>query len=575
MVRSVPVKTLAYRQSRIRWVSLGLGLGALQAVLAWATPAFSAERIVVAYGAFERSILVSDLETFAADGTLSNQLAIYAGYLNLSDRELEQLRQILTQPVDLDVVAVSQFLYTPQGKYLLKQLSTIIRTPARQSGFSSLRAALILAAADKQEGLTLLNILRCFPVPSIRVDAARGLQVTNEIRATINQSNEAMALVQGLSLQESVTQPLPDTLNTPGSRNRLDLLLNAPTPHTWSAFTLPIGRDGLPVDIYVPEQEYPAQPYNAPFPVVVISHGLGSDRTSFAYLAQYLATQGFVVITLEHPGSNSQQLLNLLEGEVSSVVADDEFTRRPMDVTYTLNQLEQQVRTNPRLQGRVDMSRIGVLGQSFGGYTALALAGAPIDRHQLLQRCPPAGLTLNLSLLLQCQAQTLGQDELYLGDPRIKAAIAVNPIDSAVFGPSSLRQIQIPVMLIAGGADTVAPALPEQIIPFTWLQTANRYLVLMKAGTHFSTIGSSSNGGDVLPLPEGLIGPAPELAQNYLKVLSLAFFQTYLNESDTYSPWLSAAFVQTLSQEPIDLSLVRQLTPDELQMILQSTVSPL
>ena len=46
-------------------------------------------------------------------------------------------------------------------------------------------------------------------------------------------------------------------------------------------------------------------------------------------------------------------------------------------------------------------------------------------------------------------------------------------------------------MLIAGSADTVAPALLEQIQPFTWLTSPNKYLVLMNNGTHFSTIEES------------------------------------------------------------------------------------
>jgi len=40
--------------------------------------------------------------------------------------------------------------------------------------------------------------------------------------------------------------------------------------------------------------------------VIVISHGLGSDRTSFEYLATALAS--YFAAVPEHPGSNAQQL---------------------------------------------------------------------------------------------------------------------------------------------------------------------------------------------------------------------------------------------------------------------------
>lgn len=54
----------------------------------------------------------------------------------------------------------------------------------------------------------------------------------------------------------------------------------------------------VPVDFYVPNQQ--AKP-GAPIPVIVISHGLGSDRTTFAYLAIHLASYGFAVLVPEHP----------------------------------------------------------------------------------------------------------------------------------------------------------------------------------------------------------------------------------------------------------------------------------
>jgi predicted dienelactone hydrolase len=43
-----------------------------------------------------------------------------------------------------------------------------------------------------------------------------------------------------------------------------------------------------------------------------------------------------------------------------------------------------------------------------------------------------------------------------LADPRIKAAIAINPVDSSMMDQSRLSQIQIPTMIVAGSADTVA-----------------------------------------------------------------------------------------------------------------------
>ena len=44
---------------------------------------------------------------------------------------------------------------------------------------------------------------------------------------------------------------------------------------------------------------------------------------------------------------------------------------------------------------------------------------------------------------------------------------------------------------MTGSADIIAPTLWEQLYPFSWLQTSDKFLVTMHQGTHFSTIGTS------------------------------------------------------------------------------------
>ncbi|MBD2022030.1 hypothetical protein H6F43_17775, partial [Leptolyngbya sp. FACHB-36] len=191
---------------------------------------------------------------------------------------------------------------------------------------------------------------------------------------------------------------------------------------------------------------------------------------------------------------------------------------------------------------------------------ALALGGAPINA-QIPPECSPDVLnnTLNLSLLLQCRAFQPGQTGLDLHDRRVKAIIAMNPIASAVFGRNSIQQVGVPTMIVAGNADTIAPALQEQIQPFTWLTTNDKYLLLLEQGTHFSVIGTSASG-DVLPIPEDVIGPSPATARRYASAMSVAFFQTYLANQSTFRPYLSATYTRAISEAPIELSLVRSFS---------------
>ncbi|MBD2434473.1 alpha/beta hydrolase [Fischerella sp. FACHB-380] len=507
-------------------------------------PVLGAERLTLSYGLLERSVSVQSLEDYARTGKIDDELAAYFQYA--PKERLEQIKQVLLTPIPLNVVQVSQFLYTPIGERLLENLATVIEGETQATGLYGIRAALILAAAEP-EGLTLLNVLRKFPSSEVSINLARALQLANLAQSFLNQTQQAIALIQKEANQEATTT-LGESIS-----NTINLL--QPGFYQWQKQSINLNDRSrsrtYPADIYLPQVSQPR-------PVIVISHGLGSDRTSFVYLAEYLASYGFVVAVPEHPGSNAQQLQALLSGRAANITSPREFIDRPLDVRYLLDELARRSQSEPAFQGRLNLEQVGVIGQSFGGYTALALAGAPINFSQIQQSCPPSRDTLNVSLLLQCLTAELSLSEDYdLSDPRIKAAIAINPINSIVLGKDSLSQIKIPVMIVSSSNDTAAPALPEQIQPFTWLTTANKYLALISGGTHFSTIAESPNS--VIPVPEQVIGPNPALAQRYVKFLSLPFFQSYVANQPSYLTYLNADYINRISQQPLPLSLVRSL----------------
>jgi predicted dienelactone hydrolase len=290
--------------------------------------------------------------------------------------------------------------------------------------------------------------------------------------------------------------------------------------------------------------------------VIVISHGLGSDRETFAYLATHLASYGFAVAVPEHPGSNAQQIQALINGLANQVTPPSELTDRPLDIKFLLDELKRS------FGGQLNLQQVGIVGQSFGGYTALALAGAKINYEQLQKDCAPTNESLNLSLLLQCRALELPPSPYELQDRRVKGAIAIDPVGSSIFGESQFSQIKVPLMLVAGSDDTVAPALAEQIQPFTWLTTPNKYLVLLRGGTHFSTLAESTGG---IPVPPQALGPSPEVAQEYMRALSVAFFKTYIANDLDYRSYLSASYAQFISQDTLPLSLIQSLTQNQLK----------
>ncbi|WP_404790556.1 alpha/beta hydrolase [Altericista sp. CCNU0014] len=539
-----------YWKGWISWGAAALALGQLSS-----GSAIAAERILFNYSILGRSISVRALETYARDGILTEDLVSYARFVN--PKQMAQLREGLLQKVELSPVAVSQFLYSSPGELLLNRLSRLIQTRDGRGSFYALRSSLVLAAADPQ-GLTPLAILRQYPNSDVVVNVQEIVGLVDEVNRFLKQTDTVTQQIQTLS----EAAPL-----SPAQRSIL-MQAKQSGPIEWQKFTLPFQDDTekrlrytrkvrqFAVDVYLPLTDRPR-------PLVVISHGLNSDRESYAYLAQHLASYGFAVAVPEHPGSNKQQLQSLLEGRGREVAEPIEFLDRPLDIQFLLDSLQSLAKTDERLQGRLDFDRAGIIGQSFGGYTSLAAAGAPLSFDNLLQNCGrELNTTLNISLALQCQALRLPSAQYQLADARIKAAIAINPIASGVFGPDSLAQIQVPVMVIAGSMDVVAPALPEQIQPFTQLKTLQRYLAVIQNSNHFSTIAPSSAEVEALPQIKGLEGPSPALAQSYVKVLSLLFMQRYLNSQQDNQILLSPAGAEALSQSPLPLSIVNAL-PDE------------
>jgi predicted dienelactone hydrolase len=305
-------------------------------------------------------------------------------------------------------------------------------------------------------------------------------------------------------------------------------------------------------------------------PLIVISHGLGDERESYEYLASYLARRGFAVATLDHPGSDSRQIAQLLAGLSPNVIDNREFIHRPEDISALLDEIQRFAIASREYRFRLNTQNVGVIGQSFGGYTALALAGATFDVEALETACEPQPIYLNPSLLLQCQASAVAVNPPELADDRIQAILIVNPVGSSIFGPEGFGNIDVPVMVMAATGDTVAPALPEQIEPFTWLNNEYRYLALASGTTHFSVIDWDSTAEPSIPVPAALLGDDPELSRDYLQALSLAFFQRHLRQDLRYDSALTARFVdEAIARSPLEpLSLIRDLQPEVLEQAL-------
>jgi predicted dienelactone hydrolase len=219
-------------------------------------------------------------------------------------------------------------------------------------------------------------------------------------------------------------------------------------------------RREVPVKIY-----YPAQG-PGPFPVIIFSHGLGGSREGYQYLGRQWASHGYVSVHLQHVGSDQavwekswSKLLALRQAAHNL----QNSLNRPLDVSFAIDQLEQLNLEPGPLKGRLDLSRVGAAGHSFGAYTTMAVAGQVFGRP--------------------------GGREISFADPRIKAAIPMSTPVPRKRGnlTQAYAKIAIPCLHMTGTKDDSPigeTRAAERRLPFDYSHGPDQYLITFQGGDH-------------------------------------------------------------------------------------------
>jgi predicted dienelactone hydrolase len=502
------------------------------ATVAIPMPGRTAERISGYFPPFKDvSVSVRDLEDFASFGKIPTD---YAGLAKQTPPErLRQFRQFLRQRFDVTPLYVSQFTNSPLVEKLLERVGDSVQADGRRNGLKSIRSALIRAAKDKKQGLTPINFIKRFPGRQINLNLAEVFTIYDNLTELLKRRDRTIVALDRLAEIDAAT-----ALDL---SNQVDLRRAGTSRWQKRKFAwLDRARNRMvPGDLYVPQTTS-----TNPVPVIVISHGVAEDRTTYGYLAQHLASYGFAVAAIEHVGGDANRFRKYFSGLAPAPQAT-ELLERPRDVSFLLDEIQRRAQSDPTL-GRLNVQQVGLVGHSLGGYTVLALAGAEIDFDRVQRDCNP-NRSLNLSVVLQCRAKELKPQRYALKDPRVKAIFAINPLNSTIFGQRGMSQVRGPVFIMGGSDDIVTPVVPEQIYPFTWLQTPDKYLAILDRGTHFST-QSIPNGDGIFPVSDSLIGPDPAQARLYTRALSAAFFQTYLANQSEFQSYLNPAYARLLAQ---------------------------
>lgn len=217
-----------------------------------------------------------------------------------------------------------------------------------------------------------------------------------------------------------------------------------------------------------------APPADGPFGLIVISHGSGGLALNHRDLAMALAARGYIAAAPAHP-----------RGTSDDISGDSVWIGRPKQVSRIIDAVLQ----DRDLGSRVPRGRIGVVGHSNGGYTALAVAGAPPTPRVMTDHCrqhPDDTRFCSFGGARTRQATAGSGAVPDVRDPRVRAIVLLAP-NALPFTDEALRKVTVPVRLYAAERDDLTLVRYHAERLARTLPRDREYVLVPGAG-HFSFV---------------------------------------------------------------------------------------
>jgi predicted dienelactone hydrolase len=268
------------------------------------------------------------------------------------------------------------------------------------------------------------------------------------------------------------------------------------------------------------------EPAGGKFPLVVMSHGAFGTARSYSWIAEHLARSGYVVAGVSHFGEP------IVYGPQTM---DPAYALRPwlrpQDCSFAVTFLT----TQSKLKETVDSARIGALGHSSGGATALALGGALYDPAGMHKYCMSEdgrrdkGCDYARSGSASSPPEPPAEARKSCRDDRFRAIVALDPALGPGHDEAGLSSVEVPVHIVG--------SVQNDFLPFD--HNAGRYARLMPNAAltrlnhgegHFVFLNEcetdiSANG---VPICRDRENVHRESVHEHLGKMILGFFDTHM-----------------------------------------------
>lgn len=206
------------------------------------------------------------------------------------------------------------------------------------------------------------------------------------------------------------------------------------------------------------------------FPLVIISHGYTGDRTIMFYLAEHLASHGYVVAAIDHTDSTNAEV-NFIKSPYSGFPST--LLNRAKDQQFVMDYLTTQ---NTLFKHIINTNSAAVIGYSMGGYGAINTVGGcySFNQQSLSILGFPAEQQETMSKLLNyCNG---GLPKV---DKRWQAMVAFAPWGQELnlHDTKALNNISVPSLFVSGDQDDISGF--EQGVKKLFNQTNNNHKYMM------------------------------------------------------------------------------------------------